>query len=685
MHNLWKRLNLPAWTVPLVLLALCLLSFGLLIPWLGYYWDDWAKISVSRLFGLSGYWAYYAEDRPLSSWTHILLTPILGYRPIFWHIFALLLRWLSACGLWWSLSGLWPHARRQNAFTAMLFVVYPVFLQQPIAVTFHQQWLQFAFYFLSLGAMIQAYRRPQRFLPYTLLAVVAMLLQLSITEYFAPIELIRPLVLWLLVSPSQPDWRQRAATALRQWAPYLLLLTAYVIWRLFFIQLPGEDPYRAETLYRFLEQPLATLIDLGRVMAVDVVYILISSWSKLLEFGLEGRISLFTLVSWAVALFSAIFSVVYLVRLRDSEPEEYPVQAAWVRQALALGALATLLGPVPAWITGRQVVFDFHSDRYAMPALFGASLLTVAVVEWLAQRKLQKAALLGALIGLAVGLHLRTANDYRWIWTDQLRFYWELSWRAPHIKAPTAILSEREMFPNQGLFSTSAALNLLYPQPGNADQLAYWAYTLWPKFANHIPEPLQIGFNTTFRSLHFEGSTPNSLLVYNDPSRANCLWVLRPEDSDHPYLSELVKAFLPISNLERIEPVPAAAGYPPTDFYGPEPPHGWCYFFEKADLARQFGDWQRVAALADEARSLGYWPDQSAANSPYEWLPFVEGYARTGRWDDAQEVTLASHEQDAQYRLMLCRLWASLEKDYPDDPDGLVAAQEVFARLECSQ
>ena len=682
MRAALDRLKLPGWTVPVVLLVLCILSFGLLIPSLGYYWDDWAKISVSRLFGLSGYWAYYAEDRPLSSWTHILLTPILGYRPIAWHIFVLLLRWLSAWGMWWSLSGLWPQARRQTAFAAMLFAVYPVFLQQSIAVTFHQQWLQFALYFLSLGAMIQSVRKPARFWPYTLLSVVCMLLQLSVTEYFAPIELVRPVILWLLVAQMQPEKRRRVVTTLRLWAPYLVLLAVYVVWRLFFIQLPGEDPYRVVTLYSFLEQPVKTLIDLGKVVVVDVVYILISSWSKLLEFGLDGKIQRFVLFSWGIALFSAVLSVVYLIRLKDSEPEDYSVQATWVRQALVVGVVATLLGPVPAWISGRQVVFDFHSDRYALPALFGASLLTVAVVEWLAQRKLQKVMLLAALIGLAVGLHLRTANDYRWIWTDQLRFYWELSWRAPYIKAPTAIISEEEMFPNQGLFSTSAALNLLYPQPENASSLAYWAYTLWPKFANNIPDPIHIGFNTTFRSLHFEGSTPDSLLVYNDPSRANCLWVLKPEDSDHPYLSERVKAFLPVSNLERIEPTPAASGYPPSDFYGPEPEHGWCYYFEKADLASQFGEWQQAATLGDEARNQGYWPDHSAANSPYEWMPFIEGYARVGRWDDAQEVTLAAYQQDGNYGRMLCRVWAGLQDE--GGTEGLAVAQQVSSALGCN-
>lgn len=58
------KLAFRDWTVWLALLFLCLVAFGLLLPFLGYYWDDWAKILVSRVFGLSGYWDYYAEDRP---------------------------------------------------------------------------------------------------------------------------------------------------------------------------------------------------------------------------------------------------------------------------------------------------------------------------------------------------------------------------------------------------------------------------------------------------------------------------------------------------------------------------------------------------------------------------------------------------------------------------------------------
>ena len=45
---------------------------------------------------------------------------------------------------------------------------------------------------------------------------------------------------------------------------------------------------------------------------------------------------------------------------------------------------------------------------------------------------------------------------------------------------------------------------------------------------------------------------------------------------------------------------------PPPMLFGPEPPHTWCYYFQKADLARQRGDWDEVARLGDEARELGF-------------------------------------------------------------------------------
>ncbi|MDZ4159410.1 MAG: hypothetical protein U1B80_06445 [Anaerolineaceae bacterium] len=148
------------WTVPLVLLGLTLISFGLLAPFLGFYWDDWSQILSKSVFGVDGYWQYFASDRPTSAWTHVLFAPLLGDVPLRWQLFTLGLRWLTSVAVWWTLSGVWRCQQRQVTFVAMLFAVYPVFTQQSISVAYHQHWTQYLLYWVSLGAMVHAVRQP---------------------------------------------------------------------------------------------------------------------------------------------------------------------------------------------------------------------------------------------------------------------------------------------------------------------------------------------------------------------------------------------------------------------------------------------------------------------------------------------------------------------------------------------
>ncbi len=675
-----RKITFKPTSAPIALLFLCLAVFGPLIPTLGFYWDDWAKILVERLFGPAGYWQYYAGDRPISAWTHILLTPLLGQAPFGWHIFTLAMRWLSAVAVWWSLSLLWPKASRCAVVTALLFAIYPLFAQQPIALTFHQQWMQFALYLFSLGAMIAAMRRPRRAAAWTAAALAAVALELSITEYFAPLELLRPLIIWYIVSENELPRFEKLKTFFLRWLPYLLLAAFYVIWRLFLMKLPGEDPYRAETLYNFLAAPLPTLVSLLKVVFVDLLQMLFASWAQVFDLKLGGPLPPFTAAALLLSAVAGLAAGFYIARLRpDAAAEETPMKPRF-GQALLLACAAVLLGPVPAWITGRQVTFDFHSDRYALPALFGLSLLLAVFVEWLGGGRRQRAALAAFLIVACALFHLRNANMYRWNWDGQMDLAWQLAWRAPGLKAPTAILSENELIPNQGLFSTSASLNLLYPQPQGRETLAYWAYTLRPRYASGAPQPLNLSYNTTFRTLTFSASSPNILLVHNDPSLGNCLWVLSADDAANPHLPDLVKEFLPASNLERIIPGEKAPGYPPVVFFGSEPAHAWCYYYQKASLAAQTGDWEQAAWLGDQADSLGYSPLSSGSNSPQEWLPFIEAYARTGRVETARDLTRQAYEQDPKYAMRLCGLWRSLAvtaAGAPADIDDLLGCQTV--------
>ena len=680
------KIRLPRWSIPFALLGLCTVSFGLLAPWLGFYWDDWAQVLTNRLYGASAYWPYFASDRPTSAWTHVLFAPLLGGRPLYWQFFTLFLRGLTVVGMWWTFSTLWPHARRPVLLAACLFAVYPSFTQQASAVSYHQHFTQYALFFISLGAMLQAQRQPRRYWAWTLLSLAALLGHLSITEFFSGVELIRPLLIWFLLGADSLPPRRRALQALLHTSPYLLVNLAYIIWRLFLIQFPGGgDPHPPELALMLLAQPLSATRMLIRFAGTDMLYTLVTSWGPLFDLRITDANQPVVLASWLLTLSLAVGLPLYLTRL--DLPEDTGARRGWLKEALILGALVVLLGHAPIWATGGQMVGadDIHTDRFSMVAMFGASLIGAAILEWGLKDWRRKTIMVGVIVGLAAGFHLRTANDYRWIWTQQLRFYWQLAWRAPAIEAPTALVAEYNILPQQELFSTSAALNLLYPQApeNNSRDLPLWMYRLLPRYDNGLPEDESIAFHTRHRIMEFSAATPNSLLIQFDPGVASCLWVLKPEDHDHPGLSPIMKEALFIANPERILDRAPAEGYPPSDLFGPEPERGWCYLFQKADLARQTGDWQTAAALGDEARQRGFTPYDSPSNTPYEWLPFIEGYARSGRWGRAFEVSAENGEHDPHYVPMLCSLWQRLDQDAPASPDKSEAVQAARDVLKC--
>jgi hypothetical protein len=693
ISRFFKSISFPVWTMPLALLILCFLAFGVFINQLGFYWDDWAKLLAGRLWGLNSYFAYYAEDRPYSAWTHIFLTPILGYSPLPWQIFCLVMRILAAWGAWWTMIGLWPKARRQSALIALLFAIYPVFNQQAIAVTFHQQMWQYALFTISLALMVQAQRRPRYFWLLTILSLLLSINQLFITEYFVGVEMMRLPILWILVAESEPSFKGRLWKTVKLWLPYIVVLGGYIIWRLFFIKLSVTDPYQAVLLFKLFKQPVSALGTLARITSVDSFYVLVISWAQVLDIGL-GTYRQFvppgTLQIWGIGAAATLCFGIYLARLKGTDETESPVDRNWFLQALAVGTICFLGGCAQAWITDRHIIEDFHSNRYALPALLGAAMLWVIVIEWIARSRLQKAIIISILLGLSIIFHLRTMDDFKTIWGNQLDFYWQLTWRAPSLKPGTALLTEEDLFPNQGMFSTGAALNLLYPQSKtktDSDKLDYWIYPMLSRFSTPgtYKQPVGIGLRTQFRTLKFEGKTGNSIMVFYDPQRADCLWVLRAEDVNNPALRPITRQVLAASNLDQILPDAPQGNYPPQDMFGSDKPHGFCYTYQKAELARQQQKWDELLTLSEQANRQ-YGSEMDSFKTPHEWMTFVEGYARAGRWDDAVALTYNVRQiRMGEYFPYLCSAWKQMVKDTPDAPAKAGALKSVSDELQCDR
>jgi hypothetical protein len=265
----------------------------------------------------------------------------------------------------------------------------------------------------------------------------------------------------------------------------------------------------------------------------------------------------------------------------------------------------------------------------------------------------------------------------------QNQFYWQLYWRAPYIKPGTAILSKDELFIYVGRKPTAVTLNLLYPQPFGTRNVGYWFLEMDHDVGQKMVPKLARGktFDESFRTFDFTGTSLDSLVIFYKPGAGRCLWVLSPDDTDNLQLPDLTLQALPVSNLSRIEPQPVSEDYPKAEFFGIEPQHNWCYYFQKAQLAGQFGKWQQVVELGDQAEGQGYSP-----GNPYEWLPFIEGYAYNGRWKEALQRSQAAFTADALIAPRLCRLWQRIMTSADQIPDDLNNhIQQMQNLLKCTQ
>src|SRR5258706_16054048 len=108
-----------------VLFAVAFLAYGLLIPQLGFYWDELPMIWIRYQLGAEAMMRYFSSNRPVWGLLYQITTHILPAIPIYWQIFALLWRWLGAVVMNAIVMKLWKDKPQSALGFALLFLLYP--------------------------------------------------------------------------------------------------------------------------------------------------------------------------------------------------------------------------------------------------------------------------------------------------------------------------------------------------------------------------------------------------------------------------------------------------------------------------------------------------------------------------------------------------------------------------------
>jgi hypothetical protein len=668
-----RSFRFPWYTAPILIVLVGLLAYGLLIREMGFYWDDWVFIWMAKTTGAEGLERYFSTNRPFWGWIIAQTTAQLGASPWQWQIFGLFWRIASAISLWGLVLLAWPRQYRAALWVSLLFLVYPGFSMQFIAINMGHFFLVLTCFLLSLCLTVLAVRGKRvgwlLHIPALLLAAVNLLAM----EYFFLLELIRPVLIWIVLSRRFPRPRQLLGRTLLHSAPSLLLFLGITYWRFFIFSYQTRYPL---TLVADLKTaPLLAAFKYLGVVAQSVWTVLIPGW--MLAFlpptvtSLGKWTTIFTVGLFLLAL---ILLGLYFWRSRDSAGEETS-GSQWPWQFLLIGFLLLLFGSVPFWITGLPIQLGFPSNRFIIPSIPGAAFILTALLGFLARLHGKwhhlPEVLLVILVAASISRQFQIANGFRRDWDQQTRFFQQLKERIPALQRGTLLLAGDLPSGYVSDNSISAPLNWIYSPEYRGGSLPYMLYYPSVRLGKSLVT-LQKGMavEEDYLVANYFGNTSGAVALYYNPPA--CLRVLDPEiDPFNLSIPVLMRETAALSNLERI--VDAQQAVFPAANLKPGDKESWCAFYQQAALAAQNGEWERVTRLAEKAFALGDTPAD-----PAERFPFIEGFAHTGDWSRALELT---HDSAAVTNLIhpsLCALWERIIQETP----ASVERSAVLAQLD---
>ncbi len=639
INTFFKKLNprLRNRAFPLVVIVAYVFSFGWALPSLGFYLDDWPHLFYHKFGGGEATNLFHAYDgRPLLAWFYKAVSGVFGFEPIYRQMLAVGLRFLTVLFTWGVLRWLWPKANWQVDTAALLFAVYPIFAQQAVSVAFSSHWAAFLCLMVSNYLMFLAIHHRRLFIPLTLASVSFAILQYSLSEYFISLEFLRFLLLYVFAINHSLDKklfsRERVVWVLKNYSIYFVVWFAFIIWRIFVLRLPTDDRIEPVLLNSLASSPLSAILQLLQWMTQDFFLNTIIVWYKTLTvelFSLQNRTAL---VFLGMVFIVWLFSSVYLLWV-NHHTKSLPY--VWAYQGLIVGFFFTVIAPLPGWVTGRSssLFIGPMSDRFGLPAMFGASILLTAAMDLLLSKAKVRILILALFIGLAAGWQARNTNDFRWSWTFQQRFYQQLIFRIPDLQPSSLIASEQEFLPKVGAYPLGYALNSMYGSEYDPDALQYYYVNLGKEYAQVLDdfvrgEPI---FRKRWQS-NFIGKTTDGIIIEYRPEDGTCLWVLDQKDALNPLLPDITRRVLSASDLSRILPSrnQAFAG----EIFGVPKLSSWCDYYQKAALAVQFKNWDEAMQLWAEST-----PYHHQINAATELAPFIEAYIQTGKLAEAFELS----------------------------------------------
>ena len=597
---------------------------------LTYFKDDWYYIYDGIRAGAKVFHEMFRIDRPARGYFFELYFSVFGPNPLPYHISAFLWRGLSAIGALWVFNILWPKERKFAFLGALLFAIYPGYFWWISAIEYQPMIASLALQVFSIALTLKAIQSQNRIAKITYLAsaILTGWVYIALVDYAIGMEVFRFLCVYLLVNRDGRIgvWK-RLFIAVKAWAWSSLIPLGFLFWRIFLFTNVRKATDIGGQLSVFLGNPVATTIDWFFQLYNSLLNLSVLAWIDQFPAFLQGmrlRDIAFGLLFAGVAVLLVVFAERQIKpsgESKDGNSDQDQVR----KEALLLGGVGMIFGVLPVIMANRYVNITGFS-HYGLPVSLAAAVFLIGFLNTLSLRRTRVFALYAVIAAASLAHYGISINAV----TEEValqKFWWQVSWRIPMLQPGTTLVIQ---YPLSGMgddgYGVMEAANVIYfPKPTGQIPVHYpvAGLTLNSETLSDILNGEQYK-QTQYRS-HTIDFDYGNLLIISQPTLTSCVHVI---DGNQPLISTYdpvnVTLAAPSSKIKNVI-ADASPVLPPEYIFGREPEHSWCYYFQKADLASQLGNWDDAVALGEEAIRLELSPEDRS-----EWLPFLKAYAITG-------------------------------------------------------
>lgn len=678
--------------IPLVLLFLSVLAFVPLIRSVGFYWDDWPMLWFEITQGPQGFTQAFTSDRPFLGFLYQITGAIVGTDPLNWQIVTVLFRWLVSCAFWWCLRLLWLKEKDKTFWIAALLSVYPGFKQMPIAYVWGNAFIMLFAYVISYGFMLKAIASAENanrkaYWLWTIAGVITYTFCTICTEYYTGLDVVRGFIIWIFLLQytgfSEGKVSQKIRKTIWYWLPYLVVLMLFMFWRIFIFQFHNYQPV---LLSRLAANPIKTIGELFARVIEDAYTATWGAWTEYFSFPTRANLQTVSDKMFWIAVvvgFLFIFAALILFRKKSVQNKSDISNAAekknWIRNAIILGLAAVVFPGIPYLVTSLSPSLDFPRDRWLTAYMFGSCVFLVGLIDSFIRDGIKQKIIVSLFIAMAVGGNLLNTNTYRRDWEAQQDFITQLTTRIPDLDTPTYFLTDFNPLTYETDNSLTGLFNLAL-EPENSSLTLPVSVGFYDVRFNSSAEKFAAGepIYQGFRSALFQGETKDIVVYFYSPP--GCLRILDPEQHMNlPIFPDKFYEFIPYSHPENILPEGTRSTFLQDEIFKQPVTKNWCYYFQEADLARQYSQWEKIAEIGDQVLN------RYQAGEASEYIPFIEAYAQLNRWGDTVPLIEKVHSMNRELDKPLCPILQKLFiEHYPQDQTEREKVASAMYRIGCS-